>query len=539
MKKVWIGIIVLLVIAVLVAIRFRKPDTPAEEMVETAILKPVEVTKAKRGEIRSELELSGTIEAKAQVSVFPKISGRIISLAVNEGDNVKKGDVLATIEHEELKLAVQQAEATLEAAETAYNQTNQLAEIRVRAQIAQAAAQFDAATSALQQVKDLSEIRTVTQIEQAEASLQSIVATLQKIKSGARSEDRQQAQAALNQAVANLDNAKNNYARMEKLFQNSAISEQALESTKTQLDVAKAQHKIASEQLQLIDNGARIEDIQSVEAQVEQASASHRLAEAQAATRTWEKDIAFAQAQVDTARATLTSTRALETAKSWEAEITAARTTRTRANVALKLAQKRLRDATINAPIAGVISQRYLELGGMAALTAPLFEIVDIDTVKATVEVIESQLSQLTRNQQATVEIDGLNAPRSAVVTFISPTLQPTRRTAVVEFRIDNQERALKPGMFAKVTVPIQVHTDAILISRNALIEDLATQTQQDGERYVFVVKDGESLKRSVQIGILREGWAEVLSGLAEGETVVTAGQHALKDREGVTVVNP
>ena len=65
------------------------------------------------------------------------------------------------------------------------------------------------------------------------------------------------------------------------------------------------------------------------------------------------------------------------------------------------LLKKRLRDATIEAPIAGVVSQRFLDLGGMAMPTAPLFEIVDIDTVKATVDVIESQLSQLKLNQQA------------------------------------------------------------------------------------------------------------------------------------------
>ncbi len=537
MKKVWIGIIVLLIIGVIIVIRFQKPDTPVEELPETVILKPVEVTKAKRGEIRSELELSGTIEAEAQVSVFPKISGRIISLSIDEGNRVKKGDVLATIEHEELELAVQQAEATLEAAESAYNQTKLLAEVRVRAQIAQAQAQFDAATSSLQQVEDLSEIRAVTQIEQAEAGLDALVANLQKIKSGARSEDRQQARAALNQAEANLENAKRNYARMEKLFQNGAISEQSLESTKTQLDISKAQHKIASEQLQLIDNGSRIEDIQAVEAQVEQASAALRLAQAQAATRTWEKDIALAEAQVETARAALTSARALENAKSWEGEITTARTTRTQAHVALKLAQKRLRDATITAPITGVVSQRYLELGSMAAPTAPIFEIVDIETLKTTVEVIEAQLSQLSVDQSASVEIDGISAPLSSRVAFISPTIQPTRRTATVEFQIENPDSRLKPGMFAKVTVPIKVNADAILISRSALIEN--SDAQRRGARSVFVIENGMSQRRAVQIGLLKEGLAEILSGLAEGEAVVTAGQHSLKDGENVTVVNP
>lgn len=534
MKKIWIGIIILLAIAVVAGSRFLKPESPVVEEAQAAVLKPVEITKVKRGEIRSEFKLSGTIEAESRVSVFPKIAGRLIALSVDEGARVKKGDTLAVIEHEELELAVQQAEATLVAAETAYSQTKQLAEVRVHSQIAQAKAQLHAAEVSLQQVKDLAEIRTVTQIEQAAAGLDSLVANLEKIKSGARAEDLRQAQAGLNQAEANLANAASNHARMEKLFQNAAISQQSLESAKTQLDVAVAQHEIATEQLQLLDNGARAEDIQAVSAQVKQAEASLRLAQAQASTKTWEKDIALATSQVETARAALTSAEALEMAKSWEAEITAAKTARTQAEVVLKLAQKRFRDATIHAPIAGVVSQRYLDLGGMAGPTAPLFEIVDIDTVKATVDVIEAQLSQLALNQQASIEIDGINAPLSGKVTFISPILQAARRTATVEVRIDNPDRTLKPGMFAKVTVLVEVHTDAILIPRASLIEDVEAKT-----RNVFVVESGVSQLRPVQIGLLRGGEVEVRSGLNEGEAVVTAGQHTLKSGESVTVVNP
>ena len=535
MKKVLIGVLIVLAIAVIISLpRFLKPEQSTTQQAQATVLKPVEVAKAKRGEIRSELELSGTIQAESQVSVFPKVAGRLIGLNVDEGDSVEKGAPLAVVEHEELKLAVQQAEATLEAAETAYAQTKQLAKVRVHSQIAQAEAQFRAAEIALQQVEDLSEIRTVTQMDQAQAALESLVANLQKIKSGARDEDRRQAQAGLSQADANLANAKSNHERMGQLFQNGVISQQSFESAKTQLDVAVAQHRIASEQLQLIDNGARAEDIQAMEAQVEQAEASLRLAQTQVATKTWEKDIELARSQVETARAGLDAVEALKTAKSWEAEITSAKTARTQAQVALKLAQKRLNDATIHAPISGVVSRRYLDLGGMALPASPLFEIVNIDTVKAAVEAIEAQLSQLALNQQASIEVDGIDVQMSGRVDFISPTLMPARRTATVEVLIDNPEGTLKPGMFAKVTVPVEVHTDAILISRASLVEDSNTKTQN-----VFVIENGVSQRRVVEIGLLRGGEVEVLSGLTEGEAVVTAGQHSLKQGESVRVVNP
>ena len=535
MKKVLVIILIILIGAILIVPRFLKPEKPTDEQAEAATApKPVEITKAKRGEIRSELELSGTIQAASQVNVFPKIAGQLIVLNVVEGDKVKQGAPLATVEHEELELAVQQAEATLEAAETAYSQTKQLAKVRVQSQITQARSQLRGAEIALQQVIDLSEIRTVTQIEQAQAALKSLVANLEKIKSGARVEDRRQAQAGLNQADANLTNAESNHTRMLKLFQNGAISQQSLEGAKTQLDIAIAQQKIAAEQVQLIDNGARAEDIQAMEAQVQQAEAALRLVETQATTETWRKDIELARSQVETAQAALTAAEALKTAKSWEAEITSAKTTHTQADLARKLAQKRLEDATVYAPISGIISKRYLDLGGMALPTAPLFEVVNIDTVKATVDAIEAQLSQLALNQHALIEIDGIDTPMSGKVAFISPTLEVMRRTATVEVRIDNPNGTIRPGMFAKVTVPVKVHTDAILISRTSLIGNFDTKTQN-----VFIVEDDVTHRRPVQIGLSRGGEAEVLSGIMEGDAVVTAGQHFLKDGDKVRVVNP
>ena len=534
MKKIWIPIIII-VLGVIAMFRFLKSDKPViETKVQSDVSKPVEIVKAKRGEIRSELQLSGTIEAESRVTVIPKISGRIVSLSVTEGDRVNKGDSLAVIEHEELDLALQQAKATLESMEIAYSQAQQLAEIKVTTQVVQAKAQLTAAEVSLQQVKELSQLRTITQIEQAEAGLKSLIANLEKIKTGARDEDRRQAEAGLNQAKANLNNAENNYARMQQLFKNGAISQQSLENSLTQFYVVKAQHKIASEQLQLIENGAREEDIKSMEAQVEQAKAALRLAQAQVSTKTWEKDIALVQSQVETAQAGVTSAQALENAKSWQAEIIAAKTADTQASIALKLAQKRLRDATIEAPIDGVISQRFLDLGGMAMPTAPLFEIVDIDSVKATADVIEGQLSQLTMNQQASIYIDGINTPLSGTITYISPTLQPIQRTAKIEFHIDNPEGMLKPGMFAKVTVPVKIHRDTILVPRTSLIEDAVTKMQN-----VFVVEAGVSQRRPVEVGLARGGEVEILTGLNEGESVVIAGQHSLKVGDSVLVVNP
>ncbi len=535
MKKFLIIALIIVIAIVAILIRSATRQQSSDTGAVAATIKAVEVMKAPRGEIRSELQLSGTIEANSRVTVFPEVPGKIIQMDVDEGERVTKGQTLAVTEHAELTLQVRQAEAALRAAETAFSQAQQLAEIRVTSQIDQAQAQLRSATVSLQQVEDLSQTRTTSQVEQAKAGLESLKANLEKIKRGARDEDLRQAEAALAGAKASLTNAKTNYERNEQLFENGATSKQSFESTMTQLDIAKSQYEIAREQSALIQNGAREEDIQAMEAQVAQAEAALKLAYAQVDTKTWEKDKALAQSQVEGAHATLKAAEALASAKSWEAEIIAAETAMQQAKVALDLAQERLNDATITAPIAGIVSMRYLDMGGLASPAAPIFEIVDMDTVKATVSVIESDLGKLDpENQEAWIEVDALAQPVTGKISLVSPVLDQASRSAKVEIAIDNTALRLKPGMFAKVKIPVEIHKNAILLPRSAVIEDSIRMTQ-----IVFVVADGHSKRRQIELGLAEGSRVEIANGLSEGEQVVIAGQHTLKDGEEVTVMNP
>ncbi len=535
MKKFLIIALIIIIAIAAIFIRSVTRQQTSDTGAVAATIKAVEVMNAPRGEIRAELQLSGTIEANSRVTVFPEVPGKIIQMDVDEGTRVTKGQTLAVIEHAELALQVRQAEAAHRAAQTALGQAQKLAKIRVQSQIDQASAQLRSTIVSLQQVEDLSQTRTTSQVEQAKAGLESLKANLEKIKRGARDEDLRQAEAALAGAKASLTNARNNHKRMNTLFENGAISKQSFEAAKTQLDIAKSQYEVANEQRTLIQNGAREEDIQAMEAQVAQAEAALKLAYAQADTKTWEKDKALAQSQVEGARATLEAAEALAEAKSWEAEIIAAETGMEQAKVALDLAKERLNDATITAPITGILSMRYLDLGGLASPTAPIFEIVDMDTVKATVSVIEADLGKLDpENQEARIEVDALVQPVTGKISLISPVLNQTSRSAKVEIAIDNADLRLKPGMFAKVKIPVEIHKDAILLPRSAVIEDSVRQTQ-----IVFVVADGHSKRRQVAIGLAEGSHLEITSGVSEGERVVIAGQHTLKDGEEVTVMNP
>lgn len=496
-------------------------------------IKPVEVTRVEKGNIQSDLELSGSITANSRVVVMSQMMGEIIEIRVNEGQAVAKGDIIAVIESDELELRLRQTQAAYHAAEIKYTQAQKLAKIRISAQIAQARAQLSAAETKLQQVLDLSQKQTLSKIEQAEAGLASIQANFEKIRGGTREEDKKQAQALVDRAKANLTNITSNYNRMKPLFDDGAISAQSFDSIKAQLNVSKAQYSSAIEQKKLMERGPQEEDIRALGAQVKQAEAAVKLARLSDEKKTWEKDISLMQSQVETARANLQSVEALEDAKSWEAEIASAETLVIQTRASVDLAKKMLSYAKIVAPIGGIISKRNLDAGNIVAPAVPICEIVDMRSVKAVVYVIESDLPKVEVGRKVSIHVDSWDDPFSGKVAEVSPVLDISSRSAKVEIALKNPDLRLKPGMFSRITIPMQIRKEVILLSKSAIVRNIAL-----GENSVFIIDSGISRKRRIELGLTKGNIAEIRNGLSIGEQVAIAGQHSLKDGDKVRIVN-
>lgn len=522
----------LLTICLLAYLHTASAEKDKEEITpKTENATTVEVMSVKIGDITQELSLVGNVEARSQVFVFAKIPGTIEKLNVEVGYEVNKDDMLAVVEHKELELNVRQAKAALKAAQSGLNQAKKLSKIKVMSQVRQTEAGLSAAKAALAQVKDISFKRTTTQIAQAEAGLEAIKLTLKKIKEGAREEERKQVEYAVKQAKAGLDNAKSNFDRMQKLFDQGAISKQTLEGVETQYTIAKAQYEAAIQQMKLIDEGAREEDVQAVEAQVRQAEAGLELVKKMADTKSWEKDIAMAKSQVQQAEAGLETARALKEAKSWETEIIGAETAVEQANVALELAQKQLSDATITAPISGIVSMRNIELGGMAGPQSPIFAIVDMDVVKAKVNVIEANLYKVKMGNEARISVESLAEPVKGKVTLIYPTIDKMSRTTIIEISIDNEDLKLKPGMFVRANVIYDKHASTLLVPETAV-------RFEDGKGFAYTVSGNTAKKLPVQVGFTSPDgrMVEVLNGLSNGDKVIVSGILGLKDGTKVQV---
>jgi len=364
-----IGFIFTIALLGIVILSCSRPQSKAEET-EAAI--PVEVMSVELGNVIQSLNYNGDIKAEFEVKVFSKIPDRIEKFFVDDGDFVKKDQVIAQIVATTIEQGVRQAEAALLAART---------------------------------------------------------------------------QAA---------NLKLEFDRAERLYRENAMSQQQYDAVKTQFE--------------------------SVQAQVEQAEA------------------------------VATSVRS------------------------------QLQDATITAPITGIIGKRYLETGDMASPGIPLVTIVQMNRVKIAFDATEEDLGKLAVGQNANLKVKTFAGRMfQGKVTKISPILDPLTRMAEVEVLIDNHESFLKPGMYAQVEVITGVIKNVIVVPRYATIEN-TTLEKVNGEDqavtsyHVFVVKDEKAEQRKLTVNYVNHIQVAVSNGVQPGELLVIAGQANLRDSTPVVI---
>ena len=506
--------------------------TKAQEVLKP---KPVIVVSPKRGKIGQKNTYTGNLEADTVVEIYANTSGKLVAFLVDEGDTVKKGDILARTDARELQLALKQAEASQRAAEANLTKVKATAQIKIESQLENAEAALVAAQAKLNQASALAEAQIISQFEQAKAGVAAAEASLKKAMTGARSQEVEQAKAAVSGAKASLDNAEANVKRLQKLYDIEAITDQDLDNAKTQRDGAKAQHESAVEKLSLVEAGTREEDIKAAEAKLQQAQAALKLARLTVDTKDWETQIALAQSQLQQAQANLRSADILVEIKAWEHDIAAAQSQFDQNTEQVNLAKKRLSDATITAPVAGIVVNKnadtrdYASAAGSPA-SNPILTIVKMDIVNAVFTVSETELANISVGTPVNITAGKHNI--QGQINFISPIVNSADRTVKVKAEIPNPEYRLKPGMFVEVDIDFSSLEESLLLPRAAVLDI------QDGTGHVFVVADGnQARKQNVKIGLV---WGEniaVVEGVTESSRVVVNGHQQLVDGMKVSVV--
>jgi len=199
---------------------------------------------------------------------------------------------------------------------------------------------------------------------------------------------------------------------------------------------------------------------------------------------------------------------------------------------AFNLASLELDYTQIRAPIDGVVARRFVKLGNTISEGDALFKVTSLEPLVAYLHVPEREYRNVDPGQTVGIEIDALGGDTIvATVSRVSPVVDPQTGTFKITVEIIDQQRRIKPGMFGRIGVIYDVHDDALQIPRSAIIED-------QGKASVFVVEDDHAARRLVETGYSNKGMVEILSGLQDGEQVVTVGQASLKQDSRVNVIN-
>ena len=195
----------------------------------------------------------------------------------------------------------------------------------------------------------------------------------------------------------------------------------------------------------------------------------------------------------------------------------------------LRLAEAKLSKSEIRAPFSGVMGLRNVSPGDFVKDGADLAVIEDIATMKVDLRMPERYLGSIKVGQIALLSFDSLPGKTfKATISAIDAQIDANGRSLLARGKLANPDGALRSGMFARARVVVRANAEALTIPEEAVIS-------QGADTFVWKVDAGKAVRTKIEIGLRRDARAEVLSGLAFDDLVVTAGQLRLQ-RDGQEV---
>ena len=309
--------------------------------------------------------------------------------------------------------------------------------------------------------------RSRAQVEASRAGLQQV------------RDSRKSWEANLNRTRAALEEARLNLERFQQLMEEKAVAQREVDAARTGFEVALAQHQTA---------------------QVEMGQYPDRVRVAEAQLRSDLAGVDVAESEIKQREATL------------------------------GIARKKLADAILRSPIRGAIAKRHVEPGQYLKEDAPVYTIVQNETLKYTGTVAEGAALQLRPGQAVRLHVDPVPGRTfEGQITRVSPAVDLTNRTVALEARVPNPDGQLKSGLFARGAVEVRQDAGVPFVPERAVSYFV-------GITKVFVVAEGVAQERTVRLGQKTGEWVEVLEGVRPGEAVATSGLAQLSDGAPVSV---
>jgi membrane fusion protein (multidrug efflux system) len=194
-------------------------------------------------------------------------------------------------------------------------------------------------------------------------------------------------------------------------------------------------------------------------------------------------------------------------------------------------AETRLSKTIIRAPFDGYAGLRMINIGDYATIGQELVNIVRLDPLRVEFSVPETLLSQIKPGQKIEVSIGAYPGETfTGVITAIAPQIDVTGHSVVIRARLPNPELWLRPGLFAQVSVTLDIKPDALMVPEQAI-------WPIGQEKTIYLVVDGKAVQKVVTLGERQPGRVEIISGVAAGDEIVTAGQMKIFDGAAVTTI--
>jgi RND family efflux transporter MFP subunit len=202
------------------------------------------------------------------------------------------------------------------------------------------------------------------------------------------------------------------------------------------------------------------------------------------------------------------------------------------AKIQLEQAQKQLDDTYIRAPFSGYITSKDVDPGKFVSASMTIAEIVDVSELKVVLSVSESNVYNLHKGQQVSVNTQIYpGVPFTGKIVHISPKGDNSHSYPIEISLVNSKEHPLKAGTYVEVAIDMDKSEPALFIPREAIISSVKDPS-------VYRVNDDVVEMIKITTGKNYDSYLEVTSGLSEGDKVVTAGQINLMDGSKVVVVN-
>ena len=431
------------------------------------------------GDIRVLVSETGTIEPMKKVDVRSKVAGRLISLPVQEGQRVTRGQLIAVVDRSQLDPQIARQRALLDQAQARLNQSQ---------------------TSYALQVS-----QSRAAIEQAETDLKAAQTHLVLVAAGARPQELAKQEQSVAQARITLDDAQRTLKRKQALVGRGFIPQADVDTAQVAVDTAKSNLEAAQQSLSLLQAGPRKEEVDDARMAVQQARVRLVTAKADATQDEVRKaDIAQAFAGLQ------------------------------QSNQDLAQLNVNLSDTKIVAPASGMVLKRYKQLDEIVQSATTGFS--DTQSLIATlgsrqeirVDINEIDVPKVHLGAPVAVHVDAVpGVDFRGTVTEIAPAsttaFSDTSTTGssngvsrfTVKILLASDDPRLRSGMSASVDILSAAHKRVTLLPVSALPPTGITTS-------VTVVEPGnKQTKRAVTLGLRDDSNAEVVAGLKAGESVL------------------